>query len=29
MSRQTIDFDNLTGYTNEPRVIGVEFVGRF
>ncbi len=24
-----IDFNNLTGYTNEPRIIGIEFVGRF
>ena len=24
-----IDFDNLTGYTNEPRTYGVEFVTRF
>ncbi len=24
-----IDFNNLTGYTNEPRIVGIEFVGRF
>ena len=24
-----IDFDNLTGMTNEPRMIGVELVTRF
>jgi iron complex outermembrane receptor protein len=24
-----IDFDNLTGMTNEPRMIGLEFVARF
>ena len=24
-----IDFNNLTGMTNDPRTIGVEFVGRF
>ncbi len=27
--RGGIDFNNLTGYTNEPRMVGVEFVGRF
>ena len=27
--RGGIDFDNLTGFTNDPRTIGVEFVGRF
>ncbi len=24
-----IDFDNLTGMTNEPRIVGVEFAGKF
>ncbi len=24
-----IDFDNLTGFVNEPRIVGVEFVARF
>jgi len=24
-----IDFNNLTGFTNDPRTIGIEFVGRF
>ncbi|MGE5235740.1 MAG: TonB-dependent receptor [Acidobacteriota bacterium] len=24
-----IDFDNLTGMTNEPRTVGLEFIGRF
>ena len=24
-----IDFDNLTGMTNEPRTIGLEFIARF
>jgi hypothetical protein len=24
-----IDFDNLTGMTNEPRIIGVEFNAKF
>ena len=27
--RGGIDFNNLTGFTNDPRVIGIEFVGRF
>ncbi|MCD4748333.1 MAG: TonB-dependent receptor [Thermoanaerobaculales bacterium] len=27
--RNGIDFNNLTGMMNEPRIIGVEFVGRF
>lgn len=27
--RGGIDFDNLTGFTNDPRVIGIELVGRF
>ena len=27
--RGGIDFNNLTGYTNDPRTVGVEFVGRF
>ena len=27
--RGGIDFDNLTGFTNDPRTIGIEFVGRF
>lgn len=27
--RGGIDFNNLTGYTNDPRTIGLEFVGRF
>ncbi|TFG37433.1 MAG: TonB-dependent receptor, partial [Candidatus Aminicenantes bacterium] len=27
--RGGIDFDNLTGFTNDPRIIGLEFVGRF
>jgi iron complex outermembrane receptor protein len=27
--RGGIDFNNLTGYTNDPRIIGIEFVGRF
>ncbi|MCU0303892.1 MAG: TonB-dependent receptor [Thermoanaerobaculales bacterium] len=27
--RGGIDFNNLTGFTNDPRIIGVEFVGRF
>ena len=28
-SRAAIDFDNLTGMTNEPRIIGVEFNAKF
>jgi iron complex outermembrane receptor protein len=27
--RGGIDFDNLTGFTNDPRTVGIEFVGRF
>jgi len=27
--RGGIDFDNLTGFTNDPRIIGVEFLARF
>ncbi len=27
--RGGIDFNNLTGYTNDPRIIGVEFLARF
>jgi len=27
--RGGIDFNNLTGFTNDPRTIGIEFVGRF
>jgi iron complex outermembrane receptor protein len=27
--RGGIDFNNLTGYTNDPRIIGVEFISRF
>ncbi|MEJ2188580.1 MAG: TonB-dependent receptor [Acidobacteriota bacterium] len=27
--RGAIDFNNLTGYTNEPRIIGIELLGRF
>jgi iron complex outermembrane receptor protein len=27
--RGGIDFNNLTGFTNDPRIIGVEFVARF
>jgi len=27
--RGGIDFDNLTGFTNEPRTVGLEFVARF
>lgn len=27
--RGGIDFNNLTGFTNEPRIIGIEFIGRF
>jgi len=27
--RGGIDFDNLTGFTNDPRVVGVEFLARF
>lgn len=27
--RNGIDFNNLTGMTNDPRIIGIEFVGRF
>ena len=27
--RNGIDFNNLTGFTNDPRIIGLEFVGRF
>ncbi len=29
IARGGIDFNNLTGFTNEPRIIGVEFMGRF
>jgi len=29
IARGGIDFNNLTGYVNDPRVIGVEFIGRF
>jgi len=29
IARGGVDFINLTGYTNDPRVIGIEFVGRF
>ena len=24
-----IDFNNLTGFTNEPRIVGVQFKGSF
>jgi iron complex outermembrane receptor protein len=27
--RNGIDFNNLTGMMNDPRMVGVEFVGRF
>lgn len=27
--RYGIDFNNLTGMTNDPRIIGIEFIGRF
>jgi len=27
--RGDIDFNNLTGMMNDPRTIGIEFVGRF
>ena len=27
--RGAIDFNNLTGYTNDPRIIGIELLGRF
>lgn len=27
--RGGIDFNNLTGYTNDPRIIGIELLGRF
>ena len=27
--RGGIDFNNLTGFTNDPRIIGLEFIGRF
>ncbi len=27
--RNGIDFNNLTGMMNDPRIIGIEFVGRF
>ena len=27
--RGGIDFNNLTGFTNDPRIVGIEFVGRF
>ena len=27
--RGGIDFNNLVGFTNDPRIIGIEFVGRF
>jgi iron complex outermembrane receptor protein len=27
--RGGIDFNNLTGFTNDPRIVGLEFVGRF
>jgi len=27
--RGGIDFNNLTGFTNDPRIIGLEFVARF
>ena len=27
--RNGIDFNNLTGFTNDPRIIGVEFLARF
>jgi iron complex outermembrane receptor protein len=29
IARGAIDFNNLTGFTNDPRIIGIEFVGRF
>jgi iron complex outermembrane receptor protein len=29
IARGGIDFNNLTGFTNDPRIIGVEFMGRF
>ncbi len=27
--RGGIDFNNLTAYTNDPRTVGIEFIGRF
>jgi iron complex outermembrane receptor protein len=27
--RGGIDFNNLTGFTNDPRTVGIEFIGRF
>ena len=29
IARGGIDFNNLTGFTNDPRIIGVEFFARF
>ena len=29
MKDSGIDFNNLTGMMNDPRTIGIEFVGRF
>jgi iron complex outermembrane receptor protein len=29
IARGGIDFNNLTGFTNDPRIIGIEFFGRF
>ncbi len=29
IARGGIDFNNLTGFTNDPRIVGVEFLGRF
>jgi iron complex outermembrane receptor protein len=29
IARGGIDFNNLTGFTNDPRIIGIEFVGNF
>jgi iron complex outermembrane receptor protein len=29
IARGGIDFNNLTGFTNDPRIVGIEFFGRF
>jgi iron complex outermembrane receptor protein len=29
IARGGIDFNNLTGFVNDPRIIGIEFIGRF
>ena len=29
IARGGIDFLNITGFTNDPRIIGIEFFGRF